>query len=105
MMGYTGTERRIHKVYVTRNTEYHVRAGLCVAVKDLRDNTWHREHPALGRELEGALRYLGTGVIPVLDAPRIGDAIYFRRGERDLVTSRVQRIDRPDRATIAHYGM
>ena len=27
-------ERRIHKVYVTRNTEYHVRRNVCIAVLD-----------------------------------------------------------------------
>ena len=35
-MGYQGPDRRIHRVFVTRNTEYHVRAGVCVAVRDLR---------------------------------------------------------------------
>ncbi len=104
-MGYIGPERRIHRVYVTRNTEYHVRAGLCVGVRDLVAARWCEEHPALGRELEGALRYQGTGVMPVLDEPRIGDAIYFRQGERDLVTSRVQRIDRPARDVIRDYRM
>ena len=104
-MKYKGTERRIHRVYVTRNTEYHVRAGLCVAVRDLRRSAWCDEHPAIGRSLEGALRYKGTGVLPVLDDPAVGDAIYFRNGERDLVTSRVQRIDRPERAVVATYRL
>ena len=102
-MQYHGPERRIHRVYVTRNTEYHVRAGRCVAVRDLRVEQWCDEHPALGRALEGALRYQGTGVLPVLDEPRVGDAIYFREGERDLVTSRVQSIERPERAVVATY--
>lgn len=32
-MGHTGPERRIRKVYVTRNTEYHLRRDLCIAVR------------------------------------------------------------------------
>ena len=43
---YDGPERRIHKVYVTRNTEYHVRAGLCVAVRP-RKGEWVTDHHAL----------------------------------------------------------
>ena len=33
---YRGTERRRHRVYMTRNTEYHFRDGVCVAVRDRR---------------------------------------------------------------------
>jgi hypothetical protein len=102
-MQYQGPERRIHRVYVTRNTEYHVRAGRCVAVRDREGARWCDDHPAIGRSLEGALRYQGLGVLPVLEEPRIGDAIYFREGERDLVTSRVQRIERPELAVVSSY--
>jgi hypothetical protein len=102
-MGYKGTERRIHRVYVTRNTEYHVRAGVCVGVRDRHNDVWSEVHPAIGRTLEGALRYQGSGVLPVLDEPRVGDAIYFRHGERDLVTSRVQRIERPRLELVQSY--
>ncbi len=34
-MGCVGSERRIHRVFVTKNTEYHVRWQTCVAVRDL----------------------------------------------------------------------
>ncbi len=103
-MGYQGPERRIHRVYVTRNTEYHVRAGVCVGVRDRQNASWSEVHPALGRTLEGVLRYQGAGVIPVLDEPRVGDAIYFRHGERDLVTSRVPRIERPRLELVKSYA-
>jgi hypothetical protein len=103
-MKYTGPERRVHCVYVTRNTEYHLEENVCVAVRDLLDgSSWCPEHPAIGRILEGSLRYQKGGVIPLADFPRVGDAIYFRRGERDLVTSRVQRIERPERSLVAQY--
>ena len=35
-MRYSGADRRVHQVFVTRNTEYHVRSGLCVGVRDRR---------------------------------------------------------------------
>lgn len=96
-------ERRIHTVYVTRNTEYHVRAGVCVAVREREEDVWRDDHPAVGRSLAGALRWLGHGVIPHSGAPREGDAIYFRRGERDLITSKVVRVERPSREVVARY--
>ena len=34
--GYRGPERRRHRVFVTRNTEYHFRDGFCIAVRDRR---------------------------------------------------------------------
>lgn len=103
-MSFNGHDRRIHKIFVTRNTEYHVRAGLCVGVRDLRDGHWNPEHPAVGRRLMGTLRHIGDGgVLPMNLAPEPGDAVYFRRGERDLITSRLVRIERPSRETVQQY--
>lgn len=97
------TERRIHTVYVTRNTEYHVRSGVCVAVRQRDEPSWREDHPAVGRSLAGALRWLGHGVVPHSGRPQEGDAIYFRRGERDLITSKVVRVERPARDVVARY--
>ena len=41
-MSYEGSDRRVHQVFVTRNTEYHVRAELCVAVRDRGLGRWRR---------------------------------------------------------------
>lgn len=103
-MNFKGHDRRIHKVFVTRNTEYHVRAGTCVGVRDLRDGAWHHDHPAVGRRLAGTLRYVGNGgILPVNLAPEPGDSIYFRRGERDLITSKLVSVERPSREVVAGY--
>ncbi len=96
-------ERRIHKVFVTRNTEYHVRRDLCVAVKDRRSGKWVDGHLALRKKLEGSLRYGVNGLCPNLGAPQIGDAIYFRNGEKDLITSRVEAIARPEKTVVEQY--
>ena len=96
-------ERRIHKVYVTRNTEYHVRRDLCVAVKDRRTGRWIDGHAAIPQKLEGSLRYNNNGIFPNIGNPSIGDAIYFRNGERDLITSRLESIDRPEKHVVKQY--
>jgi hypothetical protein len=102
-MSYEGSDRRVHRVFVTRNTEYHVRAELCVAVRDRGLGRWREDHPAVGRRLAGALKHVHGGIIPTLDRPEVGHSVYFRRGDRDLVTSVVERIERPAREVVAAY--
>jgi hypothetical protein len=108
-MSYTGVERRIHKVYVTRNTEYHVREGVCVAVRDRQGGGFHTAHIALSLRMEGAVRiYSNGGVIPHANQPEPGDAIYFtyRRPdgeERQIVTSRLLSVERPPKPVVASY--
>jgi hypothetical protein len=103
-MQYTGPERRKHRVYVTRNSEYHVRAGVCVAVRNRTTESWFAGHMAVGRQLVGALRFAPGGIVPHVGEPETGDAIYFREGDHDVITSRLERIDRPAREVVAeHY--
>ena len=51
------SERRRHKVFVTRNTEYHFRDRLCVAVRDRRTGDFLPGHLALKRELAGGVAH------------------------------------------------
>ena len=97
-------ERRIHKVFVTRNTEYHVKRDLCVAVRDRRSGEWLRAHLARGHSVDGALRFQPTGgVTPNEGAPRVGDSLFFHAAGRDLVTSAVLSVERPPRDVIKQY--
>lgn len=108
-MSYQGSERRIHKVYVTRNTEYHVRSGVCVAVRDRNGGGFHTAHIALSLKMEGAVRiYSNGGVIPHASDPEPGDSIYFtyRRPdgeERQIVTSRLLSVERPAKTVVSSY--
>jgi hypothetical protein len=108
-MSYTGVERRIHKVYVTRNTEYHVREGICVAVRDRHGGGFHAAHIALHLRMEGAVRvYSNGGLIPHANGPEPGDAIYFNYvrpdgEERQIVTSRLIAVERPPKSVVVSY--
>lgn len=95
------TERRVHKVFVTRNTEYHVRRDLCVAVRDRRTGVWLSRHAALGRRLAGAIEYTEGGGVTLASQPGIGVALCFRGAS--LVTSLIQRIERPAREIVQTY--
>lgn len=100
----TASERRVHKVFVTRNTEYHVRQSLCVAVRDRRSGEWLGAHLARGRHVRGSLRFLATGgVMPHEGVPRVGDSLFFSSDGRDLVTSAVLVVERPPKNVVAKY--
>ncbi len=102
--GYVGKERRHHRVYVTRNTEYHFRDGLCVAVRDRRSGDWLPGHLALRRSLFGSIRFFMNGaMMPHPGEPRVGEALFFVDGARDLVTSPLVRVDRPARELVSQY--
>ncbi|MBN1611023.1 MAG: hypothetical protein JW940_30610 [Polyangiaceae bacterium] len=91
-------------MYVTRNTEYHLRDGICVAVRDRGTGQWLTGHCALRRQLSGAVRFFPNGhSVPSPARPRVGEALYFRTGGRELVTSTLSAIERPGRAAVAGY--
>ena len=101
---YKGVERRRHFVYVTRNSEYHFRDGLCVAVRDRASGDWLSGHVALNRSISGSLKVFTNGAIrPNLGAPRLGESLFFATGGRDLVTSPLLEIARPPKNTVDTY--
>ena len=101
---YSGPERRQRRVFVTHNTEYHTRGGICVAVSDRRSGEWLADHPALGHKVLGFLRRLPNGeLVPDLSGPEVGDAVWIEQGARGLITSAIERVDRPAREVIERY--
>lgn len=101
---YKGPERRRHRVYVTRNTEYHFRDGFCVAVRDRRTNEFLHGHLALQRRVHGGLKFFeGGGIAPNAGEPREGESLYFASEGRDLVTSPLESIERPSRDVVQAY--
>ncbi len=103
-MAYRGKERRVHKMFVTRNTEYHVRRDLCVAVRDRRSGRWLRGHLALRSRVAGGLRFTPEGgIVATEEQPAVGDALFFHAPGRDLVTSPVVSVERPPKEAVESY--
>jgi hypothetical protein len=101
---YGGVERRRHTMYVTRNSEYHFRDGLCVAVRDRTSGEWLPGHVAINRTLSGSLKFYPNGAIrPNLGSPRVGESLFFATGGRDLVTSPLLEVGRPEKALVERY--
>ena len=102
--GYEGRERRQHRMYVTRNTEYHFRGETCVAVRDRKTGRFLQSHLAVQRTLSGGVKYQTNGTaIPSCAPPQIGEALYFGEDGRELVTSLCSSIERPERQLVASY--
>lgn len=103
-MRYVGSERRIHKVFVTRNTEYHVRKGVCVAVRDRQTGKWVQGHMAVNSSISGGLKFLRNGAVKATEElPTVGESMFFVAKGRDLVTSPVVAIERPTRDIVSRY--
>lgn len=101
---YRGPERRRHRVYVTRNTEYHFRDGFCVAVRDRRTGEFLHGHLALTRRIQGGLSFHGNGsIVPNAGDPRPGESLYFATEGRDLLTSPLESVERPARDLVGAY--
>ena len=102
--GYEGRERRQHRMYVTRNTEYHFRGQTCVAVRDRKTGRFLQSHLAVQRTLSGGVKYQTNGTaIPSCAPPCVGEALYFGDDGRELVTSLCSSIERPERGLVAAY--
>lgn len=93
-MPYCGANRRVHTCFVTRNREYHTRAGVCVAVRDRETTAWIAGHRALGMRLMAAIPGVGF----------LGHPLEFVAGTAHVRTSAVTDILRPGRNAVDVYG-
>jgi hypothetical protein len=101
---YGGSERRRHRVYLTRNTEYHFRDGFCVAVRDRRTGDFLHGHLALQRRVHGGIRFSAEGgIAPNAGEPSPGESLYFAADGRDLVTSPLEAVERPAKEIVEAY--
>ena len=103
-MTYAGPDRRIHRVFVTRNTEYHMRRQVCVGVRERSSGHWIEGHFAVQRPVSGSIRFFdGGGMAASPGLPRVGESMYFEDSGRDLVTSAVVGVERPPRDLVDEY--
>jgi hypothetical protein len=101
---YKGPDRRRHRVYVTKNTEYHFRDGFCVAVRDRRTGEFLHGHLALERRIDGGLKFFENGgIAPNPGEPIPGESLYFATHGPDLVTSPLMGVERPSKQVSQAY--
>lgn len=102
-MKYDGPDRRVHKVYITKHTEYHVRDGEVIAVRPRGTKLWLEDHNALHMKIQGKI--VPGAFLPQPGPPRPGERIYMATQENDVVTSPIVAIVRPPRNTVAAYPL
>jgi hypothetical protein len=101
---YHGPERRRHRLYLTRNTEYHFRDDVCVAVRDRKTGRWLESHLAVSRRLTAAVRFRSNGSpAPSIASPGVGEALYFGNGGQELLTTALSGVDRPGKDIVESY--
>ncbi len=80
-----------------------------MAVRDRKSRSFRPAHLALNLKMEGGVRIYSNGaMVPNIAEPKPGDAIFFSYfdsdGEcRQIVTSRIERIDRPPKRDVLLY--
>lgn len=89
-------DRRRHRVFFTRHTEYHLRDDECVGVRDRETGEWMGDHAAL------RLRALA---LPELRSSSewIGQRIQFWGRDTDVLTSPVVAVGRPRIEEVPAY--
>lgn len=102
-MTYSGPERRIHKVFVTKNTEYHTKKNICVGVRSRKTGQWQEDHMAMEKELCGSIKFSKNGMRPSASSPKPGESLYFYGGKLDVVTSSLVSVERPPKKTVTRY--
>ncbi len=88
-----------YRVFLTRNSEYHVRGHVCIGVRDRRTGQWVREHPALRRPLSQSVAD-ATGHLQTLCVPSLGDPLEFDVPGQQLRTSPVLDIEEREALNI-----
>ena len=99
-MHYSGPERRRRRVFVTRNTEYHVFDRLCVAVKNRNTDEWYTNHEALGKEVVALTNREGYWTVDLRAPITPGWRLCFAN---DLITSPLSTVRRPRPETVDVY--
>jgi hypothetical protein len=109
---YSGPERRRHRVFVTRNSEYHCRDGVCVAVRDRKTGEFLQGHTALGRRMSASVRFSPDGRIQGISAPdeaHPGEQLCFSSAvidedRGDVITSPLKAVERPPKEVVMLYS-
>jgi len=97
-------DRRRHKMFVTRNSEYHMRDDICVGVRNTREDRWMDRSRLLSARLMGAVDSFSTLSSSACTEPAVGKFLLFvcENGEL-IVTTRLEVIDRPPMDAVQYY--
>jgi hypothetical protein len=91
-----GMPSQLHK-YITKNSEYLVRAGVCIEVRARDSSELRSGHAAVEQVIVARVRRRREGGHDVLvgGTPEVGDSLLLGAPEHGVLTSAVHRIESP----------
>lgn len=102
--GPSRPERRRHRVYATRHLEYHLRDGICVAVRDSLARCFVHGHVAIESTLHGGMTLDGPSPMLTHEGePLLGESLVLTQGARRIVTAPLRLIGRPPLDVVKRY--
>ena len=81
-----------YRVFLTHNTEYHVRLHVCFGVRDRRTGHWVQQHPCLNAKLAGTFPD-ATGHTRSMATPVVGERLSFETPGAPVHTSPVLSVE------------
>ena len=81
-----------YRVFVTRNSEYHVRGHVCFAVRERRSGEYQPRHWACGQRPATAFRD-AAGKMQTYDLPAVGESLRFQIDGHAHYTSPVMSVE------------
>lgn len=92
------------QIAATRNTEYHLRDRVCIAVRDRRTGRWHSDHPAVGNLVTCMFASVRGGWRPhAFSTRRIGSVMHFGQAPEPVTTGAIRVVFEPDASVVAFY--
>ena len=82
----------VYRVFLTKNSEYHVRSGVCFNVRDRRTGNWLAEHEAIGLPLSDVFAD-EAGEVRAASMPMVGEPLSFQLQDRKFQTSPVLSVE------------
>jgi len=97
-------ERRRHKMFVTKNTEYHLKDDTCVGVRKRDSGMWLKNSKALKARLIGSIENFSDVKIAKGGPPKIGgNLLFINEDGEDIITTSVKGIERPPKEAVQNY--
>jgi len=97
-------ERRRHKMFVTKNTEYHMKDDICVGIRKLKNGLWINNGKALKAKLVGSIKSLDEIILAQGSEPHVGEPLLFINEDgEDIVTTTLSEIKRPPKEAVNNY--
>lgn len=91
-------------MFVTKNTEYHMKDNICVGIRKLKNGLWIKNGKAIKARLIGSIRSVDDIIMAKGTEPAVGEPLLFINDDgEDIVTTTLSEIKRPPKEAVNNY--